>query len=283
VVNRRTEVIPGEGLTLRFGQLSAWIGPGASPALVAFVIGHARDLSSHPFPAPEIATRLEAVLRGSDPEPATPFVVVGAAPGGLEALLHGPVQLWDAAQWVVLPPGMGWIRSTFAGDGPVVAGPAGSMPPQLVVDSPIDLTTGVVPGGGLALLPVASPDPSSPGSHVADAPMESDLSSPAGLGTDAGTGAAAASPAPAMPGGGLSNQPSEATIVWSRGARSRRGSGCRNCGRWDCGRWGRSHAGHRDRAPPSGRASRSHPRNRASPASGRAAGTGVRWPRASCS
>lgn len=158
MVNRRTEVLPGEGLSLRFGQLSAWIGPGASPALIAFVVGHARDLSMNPFPGPEIANRLEGVLRGADPEPATPFLVVGDAPVGLEALLHGPVQLWDAAQWVVLPPGTGWLRHTFVGDGPVVAGPAGSIPPQLIVDSPIDLATGVVPGAGLALLPVVGPD-----------------------------------------------------------------------------------------------------------------------------
>jgi len=113
--------------------------------LVTFVVGHARDLSSNQFPGPEMANRIEGVLRGSDPEPATPFCGGGGGPAGLEALLHGPVQMWDAAQWCDFASGTGWMRHTFAGDGPVVAGPAGSNAPQLMVDSPIDLTTGVVP------------------------------------------------------------------------------------------------------------------------------------------
>ena len=161
----------------------------------------------------------------------------GRGASGLEALLHGPAQLWDAVQWVSCA-GHGLDALHLCRRRPRGGGPAGSVPPQLMVDSPIDLITGVVPGGGLALLPVAGPDPfatpaadtsapdvrgtASDGSRESAAAPESpaapDTAGPPAVddrsvaGTAMGGGAAAPRPSP-MPGGGLSGDPAVATIV----------------------------------------------------------------------
>jgi hypothetical protein len=175
-VNRRVEVLPGPGLVVRFGEVIAWAGPQASSSLITFLVDGARNLAEDPNGGRLLADHLRGVLVNGDPEPAVPFVTIGPSTAGLDALMHGPIQLWDGLRWHMVSPTPGWLRELLPVTGTVLTGPAGAQPPNLVIGSPLNLIAGVVPGGGLAIVAMPTPPPApaaSPMAGTAPLPPES--------------------------------------------------------------------------------------------------------------
>jgi len=170
-VNRRVEVLPGPGLVVRFGEVIAWAGPQASSSLITFLVDGARNLADDPNGGRLLADHLRGVLVSGDPEPAVPFVTIGPSTAGLDALMHGPIQLWDGVRWHMVSPTPGWLRELLPATGTVLTGPAGAQPPNLAIGSPLNLVSGVVPGGGLAIVavPTAPPAPAASGATGATA------------------------------------------------------------------------------------------------------------------
>jgi hypothetical protein len=168
-VNRRVEVLPGPGLVVRFGEVIAWAGPQASSSLITFLVDGARNLADDPNGGRLLADHLRGVLVNGDPEPAVPFVTIGPSTAGLDALMHGPIQLWDGMRWHMVSPTPGWLRELLPATGTVLTGPAGAQPPNLAIGSPLNLISGVVPGGGLAIVAVPSAPPAPAASGAAGA------------------------------------------------------------------------------------------------------------------
>ena len=189
-MNRRVEVLPGPGLVVRFGEVIAWAGPQASSSLITFLVDGARNLADDPNGGRLLADHLRGVLVNGDPEPAVPFVTIGPSTAGLDALMHGPIQLWDGVRWHMVSPTPGWLRELLPSTGTVLTGPAGAQPPNLAIGSPLNLIMGVVPGGGLAIVAVPSAPPA-----------------PAASGATGATGTTGATPStqePALPAEGRS-------------------------------------------------------------------------------
>lgn len=147
----RLEVLPGAGTVARYGEVTVWAGAGASSDLLTFLVQSARNLASLPDGGRRIADHLAGVLRQRDPEPAIPFVTVGPGEYTPVTLLHGPVQMWDGARWVRPDPAIGWLVSEVSNLTTVLVTPNDTPAPPSA--NPIlDLRTGVVPGGGLAVV-----------------------------------------------------------------------------------------------------------------------------------
>jgi hypothetical protein len=179
-VNRRVEVLPGPGLVVRFGEVIAWAGPQASSSLITFLVDGARNLADDPNGGRLLADHLRGVLVTGDPEPAVPFVTIGPSTAGLDALMHGPIQLWDGLRWHMVSPSPGWLRELLPVTGTVLTGPAGAQPPNLAIGSPLNLISGVVPGGGLAIVAMPTPPPAPAASPmVGAAPLPPEPLAPA--------------------------------------------------------------------------------------------------------
>lgn len=149
-------VVPGEGMVIRYGHVTAWVGDLASPSLLTFLAESARNLASSPIGGDQLADHLAGVLQRRDPEPDVPFVVVGPSEDGWVALLHGPVHVWDGQDWTAPGRHRGWVRVALAPQPVLAAGPAGSAAPGSGDGSRFDLEGGVVPGGGFRLIPSVS-------------------------------------------------------------------------------------------------------------------------------
>lgn len=147
-----------------------------------------RRAAQAPQGGEQIANSLIAVLQRGDPEPQSPFAVVGPGPAGaLTLFLHGPVQAWDSGRWLAPQPVPGWMTAQVGRPWPLIVLPYGaSPPPQSQQGNPLDLVTGVVPGSGFVLLrPPSAPSPAG--------------AAPAGTAVGAPTGSVAqASPPPSQ-------------------------------------------------------------------------------------
>lgn len=152
----RLEVVPGPGSVIRYGNVAAWAGASASPSLVSFLSESARNLASSPVAGDQLADHLVGVLGRRDPEPHVPFIALGPTEEGWTALLHGPVQVWDGTGWIVPSPEPGWLRSRLFPRPALAVSIAGTSIPTPSPDSMWDLESGVVPGGGFALIPVTA-------------------------------------------------------------------------------------------------------------------------------
>ncbi|HET9071150.1 MAG TPA: hypothetical protein VFN60_04490 [Acidimicrobiales bacterium] len=152
----RLEVLLGPGSVIRFGRVAAWAAPTASLALLTFLHQSVRNVGPSARGGQLLADHIAGILAQRDPEPATAFAAVGPADGGWAALLHGPVQLWDGAQWLAPSPAEGWRSCSVTPRPALSVGPAGSAAPRLLAGSPYDLATGLVPGGGFLLVPAGA-------------------------------------------------------------------------------------------------------------------------------
>jgi hypothetical protein len=149
----KLEVVPGQGLVARFGYVTVWAGPQATPALQAHLVSEAQRLQQSLSGGDELANSIIAVLQRGDPEPASPFAVVGPGANGLTLFLHGPVQAWDNGRWLAPQPVPGWMVASISRPWPLIVIPYGSpVPPQSPQGNPFDLVTGAVPGAGFVLL-----------------------------------------------------------------------------------------------------------------------------------
>ncbi len=167
-------VAAGPGTLARFGDLVVWVGPGASAALMRFLVESARNLGPSTRGGRLIAEHAIGVLNSRDPEPAVPFLTIGPAEQAFAVLLHGPVQAWDGRQWVSPSRDPGWLRMMLAPGTPVVAGPMGVTIPTPAPDGVFDLERGVVPAGGLSIrLPSAATAASPDNGDLPGAPPES--------------------------------------------------------------------------------------------------------------
>jgi hypothetical protein len=154
----RIEVTAGAGTVIRYGGIAAWAAPSASPALISFLAQSARNLGPSPVGGRQIADHIGSVLSDRDPEPHVAFAVVGPSENGWEALLHGPVQVWDGVRWLSPNPRPGWLQAAIDPQPAVTVGHGGSSTPALIPDAVWDLEAGVVPGAGFVLFPaVVSP------------------------------------------------------------------------------------------------------------------------------
>lgn len=146
----RLEIIPGPGTVARFGDVCVWAAGGASPTLVTFLIDSARNVGSSPQGGARIADHIGGVLAGRDPEPGVAFAAVGPGAQGTALLLHGAIQAWDGARWLIPQPQPGWLR-TEVRNGQMIVITAHAAPG--VSPAPLsDLQAGVVPGAGFGLL-----------------------------------------------------------------------------------------------------------------------------------
>ncbi len=164
----KLEVLAGPGLVTRYGDVAAWAGPQASPALQAHLVGEAQRASQVANGGDQFASSLIAVLQRGDPEPQAPFAVVGPGANGLTLFLHGPVQAWDSGRWLAPQPVPGWMVTSIGRPWPLIVLPYGATPPpQSQQGNPLDLVFGAVPGSGFVLLR----PPAGPGQQVAAAPQ----------------------------------------------------------------------------------------------------------------
>jgi hypothetical protein len=165
----KLEVLAGQGMVVRFGEIAVWAGPQCSPALLSHLVAEAQRAAQAPAGGEQMANSLIAVLQRGDPEPHAPFAVVGPGPGGLSLLLHGPVQAWDSGRWLAPQPVPGWMTASIARPWPLIVLPYGaSPPPQSQQGNPFDLLSGVVPGSGFVMLrPPSAPAPATTGLPVA--------------------------------------------------------------------------------------------------------------------
>ena len=72
----RLETLFGPGLVIRYGEMVMWTGPEASRGLINYLVKSARRLTTDPAAGRILADKLEHILSGGDPEPATRFVTV---------------------------------------------------------------------------------------------------------------------------------------------------------------------------------------------------------------
>jgi hypothetical protein len=149
----RVEVTAGAGTVIRYGGIVAWAASSASPALISFLAQSARNLGPSPVGGRQIADHIGSVLSDRDPEPNVAFAVVGPSEGGWEAVLHGPVQVWDGMRWLSPTPRPGWLQAVIDPQPAVTVGHGGSSTPALIPDAVWDLEAGVVPGAGFVLFP----------------------------------------------------------------------------------------------------------------------------------
>jgi FHA domain len=149
----RVEVTAGVGTVIRYGGIVAWAAPSASPALISFLAQSARNLGPSPIGGRQIADHIGSVLADRDPEPNVAFAVVGPSETSWEALLHGPVQVWDGVRWLAPHPSPGWLQAAIDPQPAVTVSQGGSRTPALVPDAVWDLEAGVVPGAGFVLFP----------------------------------------------------------------------------------------------------------------------------------
>jgi hypothetical protein len=149
----RVEVTGGAGTVIRYGGVVAWAAPSASPALISFLAQSARNLGPSPIGGRQIADHIGSVLADRDPEPNVAFAVVGPSETTWEALLHGPVQVWDGVRWLSPHPSPGWLQAAIDPQPAVTVSHGGSRTPALVPDAVWDLEAGVVPGAGFVLFP----------------------------------------------------------------------------------------------------------------------------------
>jgi len=149
----RVEVTAGAGTVIRYGGIAAWAGPTASPALISFLAQSARNLGPSPIGGRQIAEHIGSVLADRDPEPNVAFAVVGPSETSWEAILHGPVQVWDGVRWLSPHPNPGWLQAAIDPQPAVTVSQGGSRTPALVPDAVWDLEAGVVPGAGFVLFP----------------------------------------------------------------------------------------------------------------------------------
>lgn len=172
----RVEVTPGSGIVIRYGGIVAWAAPAASPALISFLAQSARNLGPSAIGGHQMALHIGDVLSDRDPEPSVAFAVVGPSEQGWEAMLHGAVQVWDGARWLVPNPKPGWLQVAIDPQPAITVGSAGAPTPALVPDTVWDLEAGVVQGAGFVLVPsVAVTVRASPGPAAeADAGPASD-------------------------------------------------------------------------------------------------------------
>lgn len=180
----RLEVVTGDGTVLRFGDICLWAGLGASPALLQFLDQSARNLAPSARGGQLLADHVVGVLHQHDPEPDAPFVALGPEEGGTIALLlHGPVQVWDGLRWLSPPAEPGWLRTSTAPAPVLVAGAAGGEPVPGRSHPLLDLESGVVPGGGFALVDATAaipvpPAPDATAPPVADVPVAPSVPAP---------------------------------------------------------------------------------------------------------
>lgn len=164
------EVAPGPGTVIRYGAIVAWAGPSASPALISFLTQSARNLGPSARGGVHMVDHISGVLAMRDPEPEVPFAVIGPGDDGWAALLHGPVQAWDGADWLVPDAHPGWVKARVRPGPSVSVNAAGARVPTLSPDSIWDLESGVVPGSGFVLVPLGGPVPQ-PSAHAERAPV----------------------------------------------------------------------------------------------------------------
>lgn len=169
----RLEVAPGPGTVIRYGNVVAWAAAAASSSLISFLTESARNLAPSPVGGDQLADHLVGVLSRRDPEPHVPFVALGPTEDGWTALLHGPVQVWDGANWTVPSPEPGWLRSKLSPRPALAVSVSGTAVPAPSPDSMWDLEAGVVPGGGFLLVPAV------PAAGVGPLPFAVPSSSPA--------------------------------------------------------------------------------------------------------
>ncbi len=177
----RVEVLPGAGTALRFGDLVVWTGPAASAALIAFLLQSARNVAHAADSGRQVADHVAGILASRDPEPGAPFAAVGPDGHGWVTILHGPVQAWDGTRWLAPTPSPGWLRAVLAPGPAVSVGPAGSPSPRLVIDSPYDLVSGMVPGGGVIVVPGAPGSSGPAGWSAATSSPPPQAAAPAGF------------------------------------------------------------------------------------------------------
>ncbi|HMK97458.1 MAG TPA: hypothetical protein VK425_07920 [Acidimicrobiales bacterium] len=149
----KLEVIPGPGLVARFGDVAVWAGPQATAALQAHLVSEAQRFAQVGAGGEQLANSLIAVLQRGDPEPQSPFAVIGPGANGLTLFLHGPVQAWDSGRWLFPQPVPGWMITAIGRPWPLIVLAYGAPPPpQSQQGNPLDLQTGAVPGSGFVLL-----------------------------------------------------------------------------------------------------------------------------------
>lgn len=149
----KLEVIAGPGLVARFADIAVWAGPQATPALQAHLVSEAAKASQGPNGGDQLANSFISVLQRGDPEPQTPFAVVGPGPNGLTLFLHGPVQAWDSGRWLAPQPVPGWMVTSIGRPWPLIILAYGAQPPPPSPQgNPFDLARGAVPGAGFVLL-----------------------------------------------------------------------------------------------------------------------------------
>jgi hypothetical protein len=158
----RLEVLPGAGTVARFGNVAVWAGPTASPGLLEFLVESARNVGPSATGGHDIAEHVAGVLRDRLPEPGVPFATAGPGADNPVVLLHGPIQLWDGTRWLRTDGAPGWRVVEMGRVTTLLITPRGaSLPPAATGSAPtgavLDLTAGVVPGGGLALVLTQSP------------------------------------------------------------------------------------------------------------------------------
>ena len=189
----KLEVIPGPGIVARFGEVAVWAGPQSTAALQAHLVGEAQRLAQAPSGGDELASSLIAVLQRGDPEPQSPFAVLGPGPNGLTLFLHGPVQAWDSGRWLYPQPVPGWMVTPIGRPWPLIILPYGAPPPpQSQQGNPLDLQAGAVPGSGFILLrPPSGPPQSPPPTTVTTAATS--FATPQGFGGQASGGPGPAS------------------------------------------------------------------------------------------
>ena len=200
----KLEVLPGQGMVARFGEVAIWAGPQCSQALLAHLVTEAQRAAQVPSGGEQLANSLISVLQRGDPEPQAPFAVVGPASGGLALLLHGPVQAWDNGRWLAPQPVPGWMTASIARPWPLIVLPYGANPPpQSQQGNPFDLVAGVVPGSGFVMLR----PPSAPGHNAGSSASGAGISghgamSPTGMAGPAGAGTLGAGAPHGSPVGG---------------------------------------------------------------------------------
>jgi hypothetical protein len=149
----KLEVVPGPGLVARFGDLTVWAGQQSTAALQVHLAAEAQRFSQSATGGDELASSIIAVLQRGDPEPQSPFAVVGPGANGLTLFLHGPVQAWDSGRWLAPQPVPGWMVTSIGRPWPLIVLPYGAPPPpQSQQGNPYDLVAGAVPGSGFVLL-----------------------------------------------------------------------------------------------------------------------------------
>ena len=146
----RLAIHPGPGTVIRRDDLLVWVGPSASPQLVSYLVSTTTASAGDAYPGAALCDQVAAVLRGSNPEPAVPFALVGPGPQGWVALLHGPVQLFDGVRWSVPQHNPGWMLLSLGEPTVLVVGPLGQSPPDPRSDPHSDLQVGVTHGTGFA-------------------------------------------------------------------------------------------------------------------------------------